>query len=196
MSYQCVNISSGGVSVINISGGTVNVSNSNGGSIRCSSSKAYVSISGTSISITNSGVFTNDGRSSSAPKKKKKKKSEKAPKPPKPLRPLEPLSVKAPKALPPPPPSVASTTNHDVQPEDGYCWLLLFKSKHWNFLRYSFGPNTLWHINTPDNVLRTYMSQNPRMVSSRRDLQQRQTGANLYHVTPGGNRSPWDIMGF
>lgn len=216
MSYQSISISSGGVSVVNISGGSVNISNSNGGSIRCSTPGSYVSISnngircytsGSSISITNSNVFTNTNNTCIvAPKKKKSSKSPKQPKPPKlPKLPKLPSakipkapplpSVRIPKALPPPPPSVASSTNRNIQPEDGYCWLLLFKSKYWNTLRSTFGPNTIWYLNTPDNVLRTFMSQNPHMVSSRRDLLQRQTGPNLYHITPGGSRSPWNIMG-
>lgn len=201
-SYQSINITSDGISVINIS---------NGGSTQRSSSKTYVSISNggiqcyssSSVSVTNSPVFINNGESVTTSKKKKKSsKASKQPKPQKPLEPLKPLksqkspNIKTPKPLPAPHPDLVSTTNRNVQPEEGYCWLLLFKSKYWNNLRSTFGPNTLWFINTPDNVLRQFMSQNPRMVSSRRDLLQRQTGPKLYHLTPGGNRSPWDIMGF
>ena len=89
--------------------------------------RAYVSISnkgiqcysaGSSINITNSGVFMNKNKQCFGALKKESSKLPKLPKTPKTLK-LP--SVEAPKALLPPPPGVASTTNRNVQPEEGYC---------------------------------------------------------------------------
>lgn len=194
------------ISGIDLSGSSVHISNSNGGYFYISSC-SYTSIStsnGVSIQISTSSHVTNGNLAISggtvhtnASPKKKKKKSSKTPKQPKQAKPPKITSARVPKALPPAPPrSVASSTRRDIEPEDGYCWLLLFKSKYWNQLRSMYGPNTVHQVNAPHGVLREFMRQYPHMVSSRRDLIRQQTAPNLSHISPHGNSSPWEIMGW
>ncbi|VUC30698.1 unnamed protein product [Clonostachys rosea] len=79
------------------------------------------------------------------------------------------------------------------EPEEGHCFLLFFKEKYWDELKCRFGPNSNYVINTPDSVIRQFMRDHPRMVSSRRDLQRYRTGPYLTHIAPGGHHSPWEL---